>query len=320
MLLETANLRLATQYRVATLTIDTPELSRQVWLDLNRALDIVERIPGLDALVLRAACGLADASPHGVIGQQLTDRLAGLDPTTVAFLDGPWLAAALELALACDYRVASGGPKTRLGFPGLRAGLAPSSGGTVRLPRLIGLRRALDLFLTGRKLSAAQAHAIGLVDRAFGPRLAEIHLAAFVLELQTTHAKPRRRTFLDSVPGWRSVVLRQAHRHVEGEFSADQAAPRAIVRVVAAGVYGGPAAGFAADRTNRPARSASEGRGRSATPRGSLARASRRSELNPSHRDHRRRYDRRGRRTVGRSARLLGRGTRSGPAGGPPPA
>jgi len=156
MLLETANLRLATQYRVATLTIDAAELSRQVWLDLDSALKIVERLPGLDVLVLRAAaCGLADASPHVVMGQRMTDRLAALDPATVAFLDGPWLGAPMELALACDYRVAVGGPKTRLGFPGLRAGVRPHCGGTVRLPRLIGLRRALDLFLTGRKLSAA---------------------------------------------------------------------------------------------------------------------------------------------------------------------
>jgi 3-hydroxyacyl-CoA dehydrogenase / enoyl-CoA hydratase / 3-hydroxybutyryl-CoA epimerase len=248
MLLETANLRLATQYRVATLTIDAAKLSRPVWLDLDRAVDLIEGIPGLDVLVLRAACGLADASPHAVIGQRVTDRLAALDPTTVAFLDGPWLGAALELALACDYRVASGGAKTRLGFPGLRAGVAPCCGGTVRLPRLIGMRRALDLFLTGRKLSAAQALAIGLVDRAFGPRLAEIHLAAFLLEIQTRHAKPRRRRFLDVNPGWRSVVLRHAHHRVEREFSADQAAPRAIVRAVSAGVYGGPAAGFVAER------------------------------------------------------------------------
>jgi 3-hydroxyacyl-CoA dehydrogenase/enoyl-CoA hydratase/3-hydroxybutyryl-CoA epimerase len=249
MLLETANLRLSTQYRVATLTIDAAELSRQVWLDLDAALDVVERLPGLDVLVLRTgACGLADASPHTVTGQRVTERLAALDPTTVAFLDGPWLGAPLELALACDYRVGSGGPKTRLGFPGLRAGVTPQCGGTVRLPRLIGLRRALDLFITGRKFSAAQALSIGLVDRAFGPRLADVHLAAFILELQTAQTKPRRSSHLDLLPGCRSLVLRKARARVEREFSADQTAPRAIAKIVAAGVFGGAAEGFAAER------------------------------------------------------------------------
>src|SRR5437773_3021052 len=136
MLLERANLRLATQYRVATLTLDAAELSHQVWLDLEAAINVVERLSALDVLVLRAAaCGLADAlaKPQAALGQRVTDRLAALEPTTVAFLDGPWLGAPLELALACDYRVAVGGLKTRLGFPGLRAGVTPSSGGTVRL-------------------------------------------------------------------------------------------------------------------------------------------------------------------------------------------
>jgi 3-hydroxyacyl-CoA dehydrogenase/enoyl-CoA hydratase/3-hydroxybutyryl-CoA epimerase len=254
MLLETANLRLATQYRVATLTIDATDLSHQVWLDLEQAIGVVERHPGLDVLVLRAtAYGLKDelTGPRAAIGQRVTNRLAALEPTTVAFLDGPWLGAPMELALACDYRVAVGGPKTRLGFPGLRAGVTPYCGGTARLPRVIGLRRALDLFLTGRRLSASQALAIGLVDRAFGPRLADVYLAAYVLELQSKYAKPRLWSHLDSLPGCRALVLHRARARVGREFSADQAAPRAIVQMVASGISDGLAGGFAAERQFR---------------------------------------------------------------------
>jgi len=273
MLLETANLRLTTQYRVATLTIDAAELSHAVWGDLEAALDVVERLPGLDVFVLRAARGLpnAAASPRPAIGQRAADRLAALEATTVAFIDGPWLGAPLELALACDFRVASGGPKTRLGLPAIRSGITPRCGGTVRLPRLIGLRRALDLFLTGRKLSAAQALAIGLVDRAFGPRLADIHLAAFVLELQTSHAKPWRRSFVGSLPGARTLMLRTARARIEREFSDDQAAPRAIFRAVAAGVCGGEAAGLAVERTFEPEAPARDWRAVFDRPQPSLA-------------------------------------------------
>src|SRR6187431_1615106 len=98
MLLETANLRLATQYRVATLTIDAAELSHPVWQDLDAALNVVEQLPGLDVLVLRAAaCGLADAvnSPLAM-GQRITGRLAAMGPTTVAVVDGPWLDSPME--------------------------------------------------------------------------------------------------------------------------------------------------------------------------------------------------------------------------------
>src|SRR5262245_51910228 len=181
MLFQTAHLRLASQYRIATLTIDAAVLSRAALADLSTALGLVERRPGLDVLIVRGLCtgpapeDRADPAEVAALGQRVADRLAALDATTLAYIDGPCRGGALELALACDYRAAAGGPRTRLGFPGPRAGAVPCWGGTARLPRLVGLKRALDLFLSGRTLSAAQALAVGLVDRAFGPRLAEVH-------------------------------------------------------------------------------------------------------------------------------------------------
>lgn len=252
MLLETKHLRLATQYRMATLTLDAAVISHDVLRDLDRALGVVERTAGLDVLVVRhAACGLACEAVHShtpVLGQRVIERLAGLDLLTVACIDGKCLDGALELALACDFRAASGGPETRLGFTGLRAGRIPCWGGTVRLPRLIGLKRAMDLLLSGRKLSAAQARAVGLIDRAFGPRLAEIHMAAYALELQANGDKPRRRRLLDFVPGYQATILGAAGRRIEREFSADQSAPRELLRAVTASVVGGAAAGLAAER------------------------------------------------------------------------
>lgn len=63
----------------------------------------------------------------------------------------------LELALACDYRVCTDSDKTRLGLPEVQLGLLPGSGGTQRLPRLIGLLPSLDLILTGKQLRAKKA-------------------------------------------------------------------------------------------------------------------------------------------------------------------
>jgi 3-hydroxyacyl-CoA dehydrogenase/enoyl-CoA hydratase/3-hydroxybutyryl-CoA epimerase len=271
MLYESAHVRLASEYRIATLTLDAAgqehnRLSRAVLADLDDALRVAQGQPTLDVLVLRSGkeTGFGAGPDLGefaelddptevvalvALGQRVARRLAELEAVTVAFIDGPCLGGALELALACDWRVGAGGPTTRVGFPLVRRGAVPCWGGTVRLPRLVGLKAALDLFLTGRKLSAAQARAIGLIDRAAGPRLATVHLDSFVLDLQVTGRKRADRPRLvDRLPGRRRVQLRRAWLRVERTTSADHAAPRELLRAVAAGVHGGPAEGFAAER------------------------------------------------------------------------
>src|SRR3546814_9262648 len=70
-----------------------------------------------------------------------------------------------EISLACDYRVASNDPSTRIGLPEVKLGIYPGWGGSVRLPRVVGAPAAFDMMLTGRTLSASAAKAIGLVDK-----------------------------------------------------------------------------------------------------------------------------------------------------------
>ncbi|HET7226010.1 MAG TPA: enoyl-CoA hydratase-related protein, partial [Candidatus Eisenbacteria bacterium] len=93
-------------------------------------------------------------------------RLAGLGCPTVAAIDGACLGGGLELALACDSRVATLEPRTALGLPETQLGILPGFGGSTRLPRLIGLSAALDLILTGRTVDGRRAERIGLVARA----------------------------------------------------------------------------------------------------------------------------------------------------------
>src|SRR5919199_340184 len=82
----------------------------------------------------------------------------------VAAIHGHALGGGLEIALACDFRFAAEG-EYRIGLPEVTLGLLPGNGGTQRLPRLIGLQRALDLMITGRRISPGQAHALGILDR-----------------------------------------------------------------------------------------------------------------------------------------------------------
>ncbi len=94
-------------------------------------------------------------------GQQLFGKIAGARPLTVAAINGYCMGGGLDLALACDVRIAS--PGAVFAHPGARLGIITGWGGTQRLPRLIGAARALEMFLTARQVTSAEAHAIGIV-------------------------------------------------------------------------------------------------------------------------------------------------------------
>lgn len=96
-------------------------------------------------------------------GQQVVNRIDELPVPTIAAIDGYALGGGLELALACDLRFATDG--SQVGFPEIDLGMLPAWGGTQRLPGLVGASVAKDMLLTGRRLDAEEAAAIGLVDR-----------------------------------------------------------------------------------------------------------------------------------------------------------
>lgn len=104
------------------------------------------------------------------LGQHILAKLEALRIPTVAMIEGFCLGGGLELALACQYRVAEDGKKTRLGLPEVRLGIQPGWGGSVRLPRLIGGMDGLSLILSGHTVSAKAAAKLGFVDAAVPKR------------------------------------------------------------------------------------------------------------------------------------------------------
>ena len=122
-------------------------------------------IAGADISEFRALADSGQAEESVRRGQWLLDRLEKLPCPTVAAIHGFALGGGLELALACDYRIAVESHERNLGLPEVRLGIHPGLGGTVRSVRLLGAPTALNLMLTGRSISAVEARRAGLLDR-----------------------------------------------------------------------------------------------------------------------------------------------------------
>ena len=103
------------------------------------------------------------------LGQYLLNTISRARQRTIAAINGYCIGGALDLALACDVRIASA--KATFAHPGARLGIITGWGGTQRLPRLIGKTRALELFVTARTLDARNALQIGLIDHIADPVL-----------------------------------------------------------------------------------------------------------------------------------------------------
>ncbi len=184
---------------ITTIQISNPPLnlvSTEVTAAMHEALGQVENDPLVRVVVLsgsgdRAFCAGSDVkefpSLRGRVGEgkliaenEMYDRLAALAVPTIVVIEGDALGGGLELALCCDFRVAT--RAARLGMPEVRLGVIPGSGGTQRLPRLIGLARAKELILLGEIIDAETALSFGLVNQVVEPGEAE----AAAHELATT--------------------------------------------------------------------------------------------------------------------------------------
>jgi enoyl-CoA hydratase len=118
-----------------------------------------------------AALTAAEAYEFSSVGQTLMNSIAAYPATAVAAVEGHCMGGGLDLALACHRRIAT--PRAVFGHRGAALGLITGWGGTQRLPRLIGKGRALQLFITAEKISAAQALEIGLIDAIADDAVAE---------------------------------------------------------------------------------------------------------------------------------------------------
>jgi enoyl-CoA hydratase len=168
--------------QITTIRLENPPLNLvtvELTRSLDRALATIERDPDVRCVVLtgtgeRAFCAGSDVkefeSLQGRVGEgklllekAVYRRMARLPVPTIAAIQADALGGGLELALCCDLRVAD--ERAKLGLPEVRLGVMPGSGGTQRLPRIVGIAKAKELVLMGEIISASDALEIGLVNR-----------------------------------------------------------------------------------------------------------------------------------------------------------
>ncbi len=176
---------------VCLLTFDRPESGANIFdaatlHDLAGHLDFLEKETALKGVIVTSAkksIFIAGADLQTLLrqaqtgemrafiaeGQQIFNRFAALKVPTVAAIHGACAGGGYEITLACDYRVASDAPATRIGLPETTLGLVPAWGGATRLPRLIGPEKAAEVILKGKLYPAQEALKLGLVDEVVAP-------------------------------------------------------------------------------------------------------------------------------------------------------
>jgi enoyl-CoA hydratase len=168
---------------IARITVNRPDklnaLNDAVIAELGAAIDEVGKNGEIKGVILTGAgpkafvagADIAELSRQGpfdgkaraMVGQGVFRRFERSGKPVIAAVNGFALGGGCELAMACHVRIAS--ESARFGQPEAKLGIAPGYGGSVRLPRLVGKGRALELLLTGQMIDAAEAYRIGLVNR-----------------------------------------------------------------------------------------------------------------------------------------------------------
>src|SRR2546422_2009519 len=171
---------------ICLLTFDRPESGANIFdaatlSDLDQQFDFIEQDDSLEGVVIasgKKSIFIAGADLKTLLhqaqagemrafiakGQRIFNRLAALKIPTCAAIHGACAGGGYEITLACDWRVASDDPATRIGLPETTLGLIPAWGGCTRLPRFVGAEKRAEGVLEGKLYSAAEAKQLGLVD------------------------------------------------------------------------------------------------------------------------------------------------------------
>ncbi|NXT96101.1 ECHA enzyme, partial [Anhinga rufa] len=222
-------------------------------------------IAGADIDMIEACKTSQEVTQLSQEGQKMLEKIEQSPKPIVAAISGSCLGGGLEVAIACQYRVATKDKKTILGVPEVLLGLLPGAGGTQRLPKMVGLPAAFDMMLTGRNIRADRAKKMGLVDQLVDPlgpgvKAPEARTIEYLEEVaigfarglanRTVSAK-RSKGLIQKVTDYAMAlpfVRRQVYKTVESKVQKQTKglypAPLKIIEVVKTGLDQGRDAGY----------------------------------------------------------------------------
>ncbi|CAO2604061.1 Trifunctional enzyme subunit alpha, mitochondrial [Lemmus lemmus] len=250
------------------------EVMNEIWAnDQIRSAVLISLKPGCfvagaDINMLASCTTPQEATRISQEGQRMFEKLEKSPKPVVAAISGSCLGGGLELAIACQYRIATKDRKTVLGVPEVLLGLLPGAGGTQRLPKMVGVPAAFDMMLTGRNIRADRAKKMGLVDQLVEPlgpgiKSSEERTIEYLEEVAITFAKgladrkvsakqskglmDKLTSYAMTIPFVRQQIYKTVEEKVKKQTKGLYPAPLKIIDVVKAGLEQGDDAGYLAE-------------------------------------------------------------------------
>ncbi len=257
---------------IAILRFDSPEGSANkllqddiAWMNefisgIEKQLDMIENENEIRAVVLYSDSKnsfihggdikeylrftLADEGrAYSLRAQEVTEKIESSRAPFVTAVSGACLGIGLEIALACEYRIASQDTQTYFGMNGVQSGLIPCAGGTQRLPRLIGTKEALDLIISGDSVNAEYAYNMGLIDEVVPDEILLEVSVERAMQLSNKEFKPQRahfkgiqHTIVNENPIARKKLFADLRKKVKREIGSSINAPIMAIEAVEVGM------------------------------------------------------------------------------------
>ncbi|XP_059516359.1 trifunctional enzyme subunit alpha, mitochondrial [Myotis daubentonii] len=247
------------------------EVMNEIWAsDQVRSAVLISSKPGCfiagaDINMIAACKTPQEVTRLSQEGQKMFEKLEKSNKPVVAAISGSCLGGGLELAISCQYRIATKDKKTVLGVPEVLLGILPGAGGTQRLPQMVGIPAAFDMMLTGRNIRADRAKKMGLVDQLVEPlgpgiKPPEERTIEYLEEIAVTFAKgladkkisskrskglmERLTSYAMGIPFVRQQVYKKVEEQVRKQTKGLYPAPLKIIDVVKTGLEEGKEAGY----------------------------------------------------------------------------